>query len=105
MQDGYGFQEFFAVAEGDSDLFQIRVVQVRQYFHVDSILGKPVGVFAQTDLVQPVVEIIPHGCRRTRLSLICSCVKSGNWKDGNTRWRPRAIDDLAPAHRRLGLVN
>jgi len=45
----------------DADFFKISVSQVRQHRQVDVILGKPLCVLPETELLQPVGDLLHRG--------------------------------------------
>jgi hypothetical protein len=45
----------------DADLFEISIGQVRPYRYVDVVLGKTLDVLPETELLQPVGDLLHRG--------------------------------------------
>ena len=55
-QLGDGRKHDLPVTERDTEFLQVGVVQVRQGAKVDVVFGKDLGIFAQTETVQPILN-------------------------------------------------
>ena len=55
-QLGDGREHDLPMTERNAELLQVVAVQVRQGAKVDVIFGKDLGVFAQTETVQPILN-------------------------------------------------
>ena len=52
-----GLEQLAPIAERDSDLFQIRVGQVREDFEINVVLTEDAGQCFETELLEPFFQI------------------------------------------------
>jgi hypothetical protein len=65
-EGGDRLQKSFAVAERQSELFEIAVSEIGKHVRVDLVVPEPLLIFAESETAKPPADI--HGCATHGLS-------------------------------------